>query len=465
MGTHNPTPGSWSELDAVVADVVKTRAQIAALQARESELLAGAVDLVMAREAELRATGRRHSADIPLREVSAELATAMRLTDRTVQSRMGDAATLHDRFPSTVHAWRTGSIDAGHVGAILDAGSAIADEHTRAQFEARALEIASTETPSRLRTHARAIAAQLDPGATARRTRRAIDFRRIRLIDLDDGLARLLIDLPASLAYAVLDRLTQMAFSVHAADLDELSERRAGDVDDARPRVRSRAEEPAMPPHLTTGPSEEASRSVRTVDQIRADIVADLLLAGSPAAHGDGDALGAITAHVQVTVPALTLAGVEDAPALLAGYGPIDTETARRLAGAAPGWDRVLTHPFTGAVLAVDRYRPSAALTRHLMARDEHCRFPGCRRAARRCDIDHTIDAAHGGATCESNLAHFCRRHHTLKHATAWTVRSLGHGVLEWRSPTGRRYEDRPPATVRFVPSVEPERSVARPPF
>ena len=43
------------------------------------------------------------------------------------------------------------------------------------------------------------------------------------------------------------------------------------------------------------------------MDQRRADILADLLLAGAPAALGGG--LGAIRAQVQVTVPVLTLGG------------------------------------------------------------------------------------------------------------------------------------------------------------
>jgi hypothetical protein len=190
------------------------------------------------------------------------------------------------------------------------------------------------------------------------------------------------------------------------------------------------------------------------MDQLRADILADLLLAGAPTAHGTETGLAAITGHVQITVPVLTLAGCGDEPALLSGYGPIDVETARALVGGETGWDRVMTHPHTGAPMAVDRYRPSAELDRFLRARDEHCRFPGCRQPVWRCEVDHTIDAAKGGSTSECNLAHLCKRHHILKHGSEWTVRQLGGGVLEWRSPTGRGYLDRPPATVRFVPDL-----------
>ena len=95
-------------------------------------------------------------------------------------------------------------------------------------------------------------------------------------------------------------------------------------------------------------------------------------------------------------------------PAELAGSGPIDTATARRLAADAPVWDLATLHPVTGAVLSVERYRPSEQIRRTLRARDLHCRFPGCNAPTHRCDLDHTIDAAIGGATSTANLAHLC---------------------------------------------------------
>ncbi len=174
----------------------------------------------------------------------------------------------------------------------------------------------------------------------------------------------------------------------------------------------------------------------RTLDELRADVLADLLLATDPVAHNIGPTgLAAIHATVQVTVPVLALIddGVRDPfeTGVLDGRSPVDPETARQLAANAPGFDRVLTHPISGAVLAVDRYRSTEELRRHLRVRDEHCRFPGCRIPARRCDIDHTIDHARGGQSSAANLAHLCRRHHTLKHQTAWTVTQRNGGVLE----------------------------------
>jgi len=366
-----------------------------------------AVDLVIERTTKRQAEGRRFGNDLPLREVSSELGAAMRLSDRTVQARMSDAATLMISFPTTFEAWGAGRIDAQHVAAIIDAGAGIDNPDARDRYERQMVEAAVHETPPRLRKIAGVVAARLDPATTEERHLRARADRQVRVIDLDDSMARLLADGPATLIHGIYDRLTQMAHEVRTGE-DRIDTDNAADTD----------------AESSDESAEEAPVDTRTMDELRANIFADLLLTGAPTGHGDGDALGAISAHV--------------------------------LAAGAPGWDRVMFHPHTGAPLAVDRYRPSAELRRFLRVRDEHCRFPGCTQPPWRCDADHTVDAARGGHTSECNLALFCRRHHTVKHATAWTVRQLGGGILEWTSITGRTYTDRPISTVQFVPSRIP---------
>jgi hypothetical protein len=154
-------------------------------------------------------------------------------------------------------------------------------------------------------------------------------------------------------------------------------------------------------------------------------------------------------------VPALTLLGSDD-PADLVGRSPIDPDTARELACLTRSpWERILTHPVTGAVLHVDTYQRTAAMDRYLRARDQHCRFPGCRLPAIRCEVDHTIDHALGGSTDCRNLAHLCQRHHSMKQFTAWRVRQLADGILEWTSPLGRTYTEHPPSLgVHFTPTA-----------
>lgn len=354
----------------------------------------------------------------------AEFASAARVSERTIQRQMADAADLCSRFAATVDALREGSIARAHVSVIHDAGAAIDDDEARGDFETTVLRVAAELTPGRLRPIAEALAARLNPRSIDVRRADARARRCVRVVDLPDGMAEIIATLPATLARGIHDRLTQQAHAVIAARPDAGD----GDTDD--------------------GPI----RDSRSVDELRADILSDTLLTATPAACSEGDGLSAIRAIVQVTVPVLTLAGRSDEPAVVPGHGPIDGDTARLLAGGADGWERVMTSPVDGSVLAVDRYRPDARLQRFLRARDENCRFPGCRMPVWRCDLDHTVDAALGGPTRESNLEHLCQGHHTLKHASEWTVRQRGGGVLEWRSPAGRAYVDRPTPTLRFVP-------------
>ncbi|SNX93568.1 HNH endonuclease signature motif containing protein, partial [Rhodococcus sp. OK270] len=97
-----------------------------------------------------------------------------------------------------------------------------------------------------------------------------------------------------------------------------------------------------------------------------------------------------------------------------------------------------LTAPPDGALT----YRPDAATTALVHARDGHCRFPGCTRPAAGCQLDHIIeylphDPIAGGWTIAANLHCLCQFHHQLKTLGLWTVTALpGHAML-WTSRTG----------------------------
>ncbi|WP_426302631.1 HNH endonuclease signature motif containing protein [Arthrobacter sp. R-11] len=120
---------------------------------------------------------------------------------------------------------------------------------------------------------------------------------------------------------------------------------------------------------------------------------------------------------------------------------------------------------WSSSVLAVDRHRPNEDLHRLLRARDSRCPFPGCGIQARELDLDHTRDAALGGPTDAGNLAGLYRRHHLLKHHSRRTVRQTGAGVLEWTSPTGRKYTDQPPTPTSHRTTARPPRQPDPPPF
>ncbi|MEZ5111488.1 MAG: DUF222 domain-containing protein [Microbacteriaceae bacterium] len=469
------TGAELARLRALRTELLDGEAAVCAWLARRSEIMRDAAQIAEA----VSARGPRSSriSELPYRAIAAELAAALRVSDRTVQRDLSEAPRLIENFPATHAALAAARISGAHVHAIVTAGQQLPDASTRGAYEREILPIAEREAPSRTRHLARVVAERAHPRSFPERHASAAACRGVRVVDLEDGMSELIATLPSVFAHGALDRLTQMARSVH--EVNKSGQRDAmrgvtcvvktgggcscgvdggggegcscgdgggdgrghqGDRDDQGERGSKRV---------------GSSADARSIDELRADIFADLLLASAPVGHAGPTGLGAIRARVHVTVPVLSLVGRAETPATLAGVGPMDAGTARELAGASSGWDRILTDPISGAVLAVDRYTPSVQLKRTLQVRDQHCRFPGCRQSVDRSDIDHTIDFALGGKTCEENLAHLCRRHHTLKHATSWTVVQKPGGVLEWTSPTGQVYPDVPTSSVMFKPTEE----------
>jgi hypothetical protein len=331
-----------TEARDLAVELVEARARVAQAQAAEARVFARAADLGMRRASELGSSSSRE-AELPFRSLAAELGAAARISDRTVQRQMSDAAMLSEKFPATFDAWEDGRISSGHVHKIMEHGLPLTEPDTRARFEAEALTRAEGTTPGRLGSSLARLSESLQPRTLTERHQEARASRGACVRDIGEGMAEFSTIQPAVLAHAMHDRITQQAKAIQKADATD----------------------------------------TRTLDQIRADLVADMLLTTSPSAQtgvgmSDGfGGLGTIQAIVNITVPALALAGVTDEPAELVGRCPIDPTTARQLAGHTTGWDRVLADPITGCVLAVDRYTPSAVMKRFLRARDQHCRFPG----------------------------------------------------------------------------------------
>ena len=184
---------------------------------------------------------------------------------------------------------------------------------------------------------------------------------------------------------------------------------------------------------------------------------------------------------INLTMPLSAWLGLTDAPGEVAGHGSADAGTCRDLvARAGPGTrycltltgpdGRAVAHacasgappPAAAAVSwatglrdrlrylesgtcsharRVSRYRPPPDLVHLIRVRQRTCSFPGCRRPARRADLDHTHPWQRGGHTCECNLAPLCRRHHQAKQAHGWRLTQDQPGVMTWRTPSGRAYQ------------------------
>ncbi|MCZ4067987.1 DUF222 domain-containing protein [Microbacterium sp. H37-C3] len=476
MGSGTGSDADVDALAQLVADAEGVSDAARAVQVREVRVLAAAGVLAERQAAD--ASEKVKAREMALRGIAAELAGVFVATDRTLQRRIDEARDLVENYPVTMAAWEDGRIVRGHVRVIQEVGCLVPVEE-RAEFERVAIEKCEGETPNRVRDALRMLAERMHPRTFTERHEEAAAGRCVRVQAGADGMSDLIATLPTVIADGIVDRLTRQAREIinALAQADAAGGGADADAQAEAPGVRAeapgvRAEAPGVRADANGG-SPGADTTIRdgssfvddarTIDQVRADVFSDLLLTGSPALDptgtGDGHGtLGAIRAHVQVAVSALTLMGQDEGPADLAGRSPIDAPTARELAGNATSWDRLLTHPVTGTVLECDSYRPTAAMVRLLRARDRHCRFPGCRQPAIRCELDHTIAASDGGATHVCNLANLCKRHHDVKHHTRWRVQQLAGGRLIWTSPTGRIYrEDAPPPLVAFPVAAPPD--------
>jgi hypothetical protein len=139
--------------------------------------------------------------------------------------------------------------------------------------------------------------------------------------------------------------------------------------------------------------------------------------------------------HLTVSVDLETLAG-RAGHSELDMVGPISPDTARRIACDA-SVSRMITTP-ASEPLDVGRRTAvvPAPMRRAVIARDRHCRFPGCDRPHSWCDAHHVTHWAGGGPTAVANLVLLCRRHHRLVHEGGFRVRMI-EGKPEFRRPDG----------------------------
>lgn len=428
------------DLDAyrdALDELVDVQAEIDRLQARRARTL------LRVQEVGLRVHGPLHTAggrdpqssskglEFAHRSLRAEVGMSLRISEYSAANLLSQAVLLARDLPTTLDAVERGRLT--FRAASIIAGQALSvDASCRAEFDVAAVRIAREVAPSRLRSRLAALRDRIVPIPSAERHAAARAERRVSIEDVEDGMSWLSAYLPSVEAHAIDYRLSGIA-------------RRAAEFDD-----------------------EDGITDRRTFVQRRADLLVELIAADYigpdeleiSAADRErrfarGQDLGrfnGIRPTVVVTVPVQALLDptAVTEPAMLDGVVPIDPVTARELTANAPGLYRMLVDPHTGVGLDLgrERYRVSTELRLWLRLRDGTCRFPGCGRPARGCDVDHTVDWQFGGRTRSDNLAHLCRGHHTLKHQTRWSIRQRPDGTIEWRSPTGRDYTTRPAGVI-----------------
>ncbi len=145
---------------------------------------------------------------------------------------------------------------------------------------------------------------------------------------------------------------------------------------------------------------------------------------------------------IQIGVSAETLAGLRNDPAMLVGYGPIDTTLARELAKYA----RFEVVPEPPAPEPGARRPTSSQSPEDVRAIDGVCRFPGCGMPATDAQLAY-VEATNAGPRLPgmAHVAALCTRHHRLKMLAdrgnqAWRVRRADADRIEWTDPSGETH-------------------------
>ncbi|MGY1985822.1 HNH endonuclease signature motif containing protein [Blastococcus sp. SYSU DS0669] len=329
-----------------------------------------------------------------------------------------------------------------------DASDAVA-----AAVQARVLPGAADCPPSRLGDRTRYHLYRVDAAARERRRREAERKADVHVQRTADDLGRLVIEGPLPAVHAARDAVDQYARWMRADGDDRpmgvLRSTAALDLilrpwDTSRPPVTAHLHVHAALPSLRHDAPAGAAPAELDGQLISAAQCRELLdsldvLGLSPAPVGGSVHVAIDDAATGETVAVATRAELRRA----AGRGR-RVRRGKASRGAHPpgqpdGPGLRPPPPTLG-------YRPTAAQERLVTVRDRHCRVPGCRRRAGRCDIDHGQAFADGRPTDCWNLCCLCRRHHRIKtFARGWSFTLLPDGRLVVRTPAGVSRTTRPP--------------------
>ncbi|WP_230672315.1 HNH endonuclease signature motif containing protein [Rathayibacter sp. Leaf248] len=438
--------------EAVLAEVRERGDRAAALArsaaplhlAAAEELYAGYRAALEHPEAFSRGRSRSESSDLVERSIRAEFAVALRVSEASASRSLEQAQLLVEDLPMT-RAALAGARILWESGRIVCAVADTLPVASRAAFDERAARLAVSLTPTQLRRALARLREELHEQPLAERHRRAREDRAVWITPEIDGMATLSALLPAPTAIGALARLDRLART--------LREGRAG----AGEHGDQRRDEPC---------------DDRTLAQLRADALADLLCDGdvsgtSPGEPGAPTFVPGVRAEIRLTLPATTAAGLDDSPADLDGYGPVPADVARELVAGGASFTRVATDPGAGTVVSVGRTLrvPPPGMRLHLQLRDQTCRFPGCTRPASRTEADHAVEWRHGGETALRNLASLCVAHHHVRHGDRWTYVLHPDGTADWTTPTGRRVTTRPGPVPGAPPGSDPRFADPPPPL
>lgn len=154
------------------------------------------------------------------------------------------------------------------------------------------------------------------------------------------------------------------------------------------------------------------------VDRLRALANPDSHPADKPAAGDESLTIGwrLPPAQISVLIGLDGLRGSTDEMGLTDAGVELPPHIVRRLACDAEIIPMILGGPGGPADAGRVRRTVPLRLRRLLIARDRHCRWPGCNQPPSRCAAHHVHHWTHGGPTDLDNLVLLCHRHHHHLH-------------------------------------------------
>ncbi len=416
---------------SAAAAQARVTAALAAEEDRQARQRAEAAAGVSAEAEGFEAWRARRDAERSRPPVGAQVALARRLSPHQGAKQLSIATALVDEMPATLAALEVGLISEWRASIIVRESSHLSRTDRRlldAEIGADPDQLASFGDKE-LTSRVRAIAYRLDAQAAVDRAAKAVQDRRVSLRPAPDAMSQLNALMPVPAGVAVITSLEQAAATARAQ----------GDV--------------------------------RNRGQVMVDTLIERVTGQATAS--------AVPVEVQLVMSDSTLLGIDNAPALMPGYGPVPAGTARELLASsdsdsedeesAKAWlRRLFAHPDSGALSQVESTRRvfPRGMRRFITTRDGTCRTPWCDAPIRH--IDHIQDHAHGGPTSVSNGQGLCERCNYLKQTPGWKTetlisgpgRSSGPHRVRVTTPTGHTYDSSAPPVLpgrRPPPAIRPD--------
>jgi hypothetical protein len=402
---------SWSESSesSVLVDRICAASRVQNQAAGRRLVAIGELDSLRARE---HAANEQWVTDTFV-AVAAEVAAALNVSEGLASSFVRYARALRDRLPQCGALLLAGDIDYWLFTTMVFRTDLITDVDVLAGVDtllAGKVLRWSSLTQRRLAGYIDKIVARADRDAVRRR-RKSQSERDVVIVNSDEGLCTMYGQVLAPGGRILDARLDALAATVCDHDPRTLGERRADAMCAlafGAQRLDCRCHRPECP-----------AAGKPTPKPVIIHVIAE-----QASLTGDGQTPGTLMGDDEL-VPAELLA---------------DLARGARL--------RPLVHPADTA--PESGYVASQALADFVRFRDLTCRFPGCDKPARECDLDHTVPFSAGGRTHASNLKALCRQHHLAKTFLRWADQQLPDGTVIWRAPSGHTYVTTPGSAWLF---------------